>query len=365
MVYVGHNKFSKERFIMKKMSIYGMILVSMAGIFTLVTSCKEEKGDNTPMLAAAALAVPASATVNSCTFNAGPVQYCMSKSGGTESECTGLGGTFNTGSCTTVGATGTCADASIGVQTLDLTFYSEATTSQTMCETPVASGGLEGTWTAIPPDPGTDPGSSCRTVATDVTGDYSGASGAADVPLTCAYSDTFINYQCTNPAQALYVAYDSKADFVNDASLGAFLYTSSIIQGSYGYSPTRDATKVTSIDGGGYGKVFATTVTAWDASNRPTEGTADYYSGFCTGVPVTITYDDVAGTIRFVFDKSRGTNGSGTCPANKTIEVLTYDANGNLVGFMSDGLADPVTEALSVLKKEYIYTVNVTTDICI
>ena len=209
----------------------------------------------------------------------------------------------------------------------------------------------------------------CRSAATVVTADLTGAGGASGVGYTCSYNTSINRYDCaltSSPTNyRLQISYSTEKDFIDDRALGSFLYTSSTIEQSFGYTLTKDsAGKVTAINGGGLGGGFVTTVTAWDANNRPTTGTASYQNGVCTNIPVSISYDSTARTIMFTFDTSAGTNGTGVCSSNITKDILTFDVNGNLTKFWSDYAYNPVTGTPSAFAKQYVYVINTTQDYC-
>lgn len=186
-----------------------------------------------------------------------------------------------------------------------------------------------------------DPGGSCRNVASAyVTNDT--APGFSNITTTtCNFNGTTRQFSCTftysnstgaSGSGSSVTTYTSVADFVDEVAVIAprtyALSTSSVQSGTSGPSgsgtaQTFDANRrLTQVIGTSAAGVYTTTYTAWEASGRPTNGT-DVGPGFNN--TLVVSYDNV--------QRTRTTSVNG----GLVTTTETFDANGNLIRHATAG----------------------------
>jgi hypothetical protein len=158
---------------------------------------------------------------------------------------------------------------------------------------------------------------------------------------TAAFDPSTSTYSGTMVAQGVSITdvrtYASSADFIDEVKVvGRDLCQREVYSGAYVasdvyvYDAQRRliAIQVQEPVDGGQG-AYGWTYTAWDAQGRPTAGSLDAPQAACTGMPVSITYDDQARKKTTSIDEAAG-QGTG-CATQVITSWKVYDSQGNVV----------------------------------
>jgi hypothetical protein len=176
-------------------------------------------------------------------------------------------------------------------------------------------------------------GKSCRVYLTE--GTYSMSGKTSSVTGSFDSKALVLKLKVAGAAgnQSSDTHYGALADFIDEPGvIGRKLCTKEVQSGdfstetfTYSYDSQRRLTKRSGLKGGRW------TYTAWDNRGRPTKGTVDLPPIKCTGVKLTIAYNDASRTVTTTLVAG------GTCPFNTSVEEDTFDEQGNLLSRLVKG----------------------------